>query len=207
MHCAIGVHPNSTLKNTIQQELSLLSFLLEKKCVKAIGEIGLDFHRELISQEEQEERFVLQLELAVKNNLPVVLHQRNSSSRTINILKSVMDSGSNKKYLRGVFHAFNGDKEILNFIIDHDFYLGIGGLITHESSKIWIDLLSEIPLAKFLLETDSPFLSPGKLRGTRNVPQNTSIIATRLAQVLSVTFQEIVENTWRNADVLFSWSK
>ena len=178
--------------------------LTNNTCVKAIGEIGLDFYRDHVPPKEQMDRFIFQLDFAARTALPVILHQRQSSEELIKILETSFVN-NHKNSIKGVFHAFNGERNILEFAIAHGFMLGIGGAITYNSSKSWLGIFTDIPLSIILLETDSPFLAPQSLRGTRNVPQNTYIVATKLAEIYSVPVDKIIDTTCENANRMFQW--
>jgi TatD DNase family protein len=192
----LGLHPTS-IDASWEKELSLLEGYLSHK-IYAIGEIGMDCYwsREFIK--EQQEALRIQLELADKLNLPVIIHSRESTELIINVLKEC-------KHLnpRGVFHAYSGSKETFQEISRlGDWYIGIGGVLTYKKANI-AETVKSIPLDRILLETDSPYLTPVPFRGKRNESSYIPHIAGKLAELTGKDIEEIAEATTQNAEKLF----
>ena len=168
----------------------------------AIGEIGLDYYWDKTYKQEQQQALRQQLLLAKELNLPVILHNRESTEDIIRIVREVQADTTSPNPLRGVFHCFTGSKETAQQIIQMGFYLGIGGVITFKNCKL-SDNLVDVPLDRILLETDAPYMAPVPHRGKRNESRWMSFVANKLAEVYSTTPTTIIEATTRNACTLF----
>lgn len=188
---SVGFHP-SCAKDVTEDDFLFLEEMISLDNVVAIGEIGLDYHYGKDDREEQIRIFKRQLEIAVKYNLPVVIHTRDAFYDTYNILK--------KYDVRGVIHCFSGSLEVAKEYLSLGFYLGIGGVVTFKNSKLK-DVVKEIGLDKIVLETDSPYLSP--FRGEKNEPCNVKYIASFLSDLLGITLEEVAMVTTGNACALF----
>jgi TatD DNase family protein len=198
VYAAVGIHPN-TPGGLSNSNMQLLQDLAQSPKVVAIGEIGLDYHRQVNTKQEQIALLQAQISLAMELDLPILLHNRDSSEDLISILE---ESINKKSELTGCFHAFTGDEAIALFALKNDFFLGIGGAITYD--KYLKAFMNKVDLCNhLLLETDAPFMSPASFRGKRNEPANLSIICESLANLLIVKPQELGENTTRNAMNLF----
>lgn len=160
MYGAIGIHPEvvDTYKDS---ELKFIEDNLNNPKVIAIGEIGLDYHYTKDNKEKQIKLFEYQLKLAEKYHMPVIIHSREATEDTINILK--------KHKVTGVIHSFSGSLETATIYIKMGFLLGINGVITFKNSKLK-DVIKDIDLSHIIFETDSPYLTPEPLRGTKNEP-------------------------------------
>lgn len=192
----IGMHPTS-IKGDYQAELkSVLNFYEAGKFI-AIGEIGIDLYWDKTYLKEQVEAFRIQLDFAMANNLPVVIHCRDSFQPIMDVLKDYKN-----KPLRGVFHAFSGPKEQAELIIKQGFKLGIGGVLTYKNSKLK-DTLAPIPLEHIVLETDSPYLTPVPKRGERNESGYVLYICQKLAEIKDMSIEEVARITTANAKELF----
>lgn len=187
----LGYHPEYA--DIIKEEdLKLLEDQIQNNNIIAIGEIGLDYHYENSNKNNQQKLFISQLELARKYNLPVVIHSRDATEDTYNILK--------KYNLNGVIHCYSGSLEMAKRYIDLGYKLGIGGVLTFKNSKLK-DVVKNIDLKNIILETDSPYLSPD--RGNINEPSNIKIIAEYLAEITDKSLEEIAKITTNNAVELF----
>ena len=188
----LGYHPEYA--DIIKEEdLKLLEDQIQNNNIIAIGEIGLDYHYENSNKNNQQKLFISQLELARKYNLPVVIHSRDATEDTYNILK--------KYNLNGVIHCYSGSLEMAKRYIDLGYKLGIGGVLTFKNSKLK-DVVKNIDLKNIILETDSPYLSPD--RGNINEPSNIKIIAEYLAEITDKSLEEIAKITTNNAVELLS---
>lgn len=203
---ALGLHPED-VKADWREQLATIETAIRahREELVAIGEIGLDYYWDKTFKEEQKEVLRRQLLLARELNLPVILHNREATEDILTIVKEVGG--------RGVFHCYSGSKETAEIILKMGFYLGIGGVLTFKNSKLSETLRelnqSEIKnqqseiLNRLLLETDAPYMAPTPHRGERNESRFMALVAERLAQVLNVSVDEIIEATSANARQLF----
>lgn len=192
----MGVHP-CNIKENYQEELAIAEkYLHSRNDWSAIGEIGLDYYWETTFQKEQHEAFHTQIAWAIKHNLPVVIHSRNATNDTIDVLTQY------KGKVRGIFHCFGGSVEEAKAITDLDFLLGIGGIVTFKNSGLK-KVLPEIGLQHLVLETDAPWLAPTPYRGKRNEPAHTRLVADEIANILGVSTLEVANVTTENALKLF----
>ena len=196
LYPCIGLHPTS-VDARWQIELDEMEKHLDRK-IYAIGEIGLDCYWSKEFIREQEEILRIQLEIAARMNLPVIIHSRESTELIINILKEYSHLG-----LRGVFHAFSGSVETFRELRKTgDWYIGIGGVLTYKKASI-AETVKQIPLERILLETDSPYLTPVPFRGKRNESGYIPHIAGRLAELCGTSLEEVANTTTENAQKLF----
>jgi TatD DNase family protein len=190
---AIGVHPHES-KNFVQRSIDELIYLASSKKVIAIGEIGLDYYRDLSPRDKQEEAFRIQLEMAKAKDLPVIIHTREAYS---DILKIIEEEEVN----RGVLHCFSGNSVDVKKALDMGLYFGIGGMLTFKTSNL-PSLLKKIPKNRLLLETDCPFLTPRPHKG-RNEPSYLTTICERISNILGIPFEDVAQQTSENAKTLF----
>ena len=155
----VGIHP----EDVDNYNLEKIEELIKDNKVYAVGEIGLDYHYSSENKDKQKELFKRQIEIAIKYNLPVVVHTRDSIQDTFDILKSYK--------VKGVLHCFSGSYEMAREFIKIGFKLGIGGVLTFKNSKLY-EVIEKISLDDIVLETDSPYLSPEPYRGKKNNPYN-----------------------------------
>lgn len=208
---ALGLHPEE-VKVEWQDKLLALERAIRVHAneLVAIGEIGLDYYWDKTYQTEQQMVLRRQLELAAELRLPVILHNRES---TEDIIRIVREKKRENEALMGVFHCFNGSMETAQQILELDFYLGIGGVLTFKNCKLSETLaaLAETPkyregrlLNHLLLETDAPYMSPVPHRGERNESRYITHVAHRLAEVLDVSEETVLNVTTANAKRLFA---
>ena len=192
----LGLHPTSVGADW-QEELSRIEPYLSRK-IWAIGEIGMDCYWSKEFIKEQQEVLRIQLEMAAKADLPVIIHSRESTELIIKVLKECRHLNP-----KGVFHAFSGSVETFREI-DRlgDWYIGIGGVLTYKKASI-AETVKQIPLERILLETDSPYLTPVPFRGKRNESSYVPHIAARLAELTEKDVAEVAETTTYNARKLF----
>ncbi len=193
----IGLHPTSVKSNYLE-ELENVELWLKKEKFYAIGETGIDLYWDKTFKNQQIDAFEKQIELAIKHDLPVVIHARNSFEMIYDIVKNYKNSK-----LRGVFHCFTGDIEQAEKIISLGFKLGIGGIVTFKNSGL-DNVVQKIDLKNIILETDSPYLSPAPKRGKRNESANIIYIAEKIAQLQNVTINKVAEETTQNAKEIFN---
>ncbi|MDQ6888877.1 MAG: TatD family hydrolase [Bacteroidota bacterium] len=195
-----GLHPCS-VKENYKDELAKVEELLTKRKFIAIGESGLDFYWDKTFTKEQYASLHIQADWALQYDLPLVLHTRNAMDETIEVIKTYDGKG-----LRGIFHCFGGNKEQAAQIIELNFLLGIGGVITYKNSGL-DEVLKEIDLRNIVLETDAPYLTPVPFRGKRNESSYIKYIAQKLAEIKNITVDEVAEQTTKNAEAIFLFSK
>lgn len=192
----MGLHPCS-VKKDFEKELYLVEDWLKRRKFAAVGEIGIDLYWDTTFRPQQEEAFKIQVEMAKKQGLPIVIHCRNSMKETLELLSPLADNG-----LKGVFHCFSGTAEDAKKIVELGFYLGIGGVVTFKNGGL-DKVLPEIDLKQIVLETDSPYLAPAPHRGKRNDPGFIPLIAEKIAQIKQVDLEEVAGKTTENALQLF----
>ena len=193
VYITLGIHPENCFDN-LEELKTLVENNLNNDKFIAIGEIGLDYYYGKENKEKQLEVFEYQLKLAEEHNLPVVIHSRDATLDTINILS--------KYNLRGVIHCFSGSLETANQYIKMGFVIGVGGVMTFKNSKI-SEIIKEIPIDKLILETDSPFLAPDPFRGKTNEPKYIKNIVEYLADLKHIDISEIEEKTNKNIKDIF----
>ncbi len=192
---AVGVHPHDA--DTVDDYvLSYLEELSAGSKVVAIGEIGLDFYRNLSPRRIQEEVFVNLLSLAKKVELPVIIHDRDAHRRVMEILRAEGAS-------RGVMHCFSGDMGLAKQALDLGFYISFAGPITYDGRKAG-EIIRNMPPDKILIETDCPYLTPVPYRGKRNEPAYVRFVLERVAGILGKPVEEAEALTDENARRLFN---
>ena len=194
----LGLHPVYVDKNYIQ-ELDFVKRLIDINEFVAVGEIGLDRHWGMEFYKQQIETFEIQIDLALQKNLPIIIHCRDAYEDVINILEK-----KKKKGLRGIFHCFTGTFEHAKRIIDLDFSLGIGGVVTFKNGKI-DQFLHKVNLKNIVLETDSPYLAPVPHRGKRNESSYITHIIEKLSEIYDLKSHQIIEQTSLNSHKIFNF--
>ncbi|MFA6860699.1 MAG: TatD family hydrolase [Clostridia bacterium] len=194
----VGIHPENAMEfnDEIKEKLMILS---KEKKVVAWGEIGLDYHYDINQKDIQKKVFIKQIELANKANLPIIVHMRDATKDTLDILQT------NKKLLinGGVIHCFSGSIETAQEFIKLGFLISFAGPLTYKNSSQAREVALKIPLDKILVETDSPYLSPVPLRGQINTPANVKYVALELAKIKNISLSEVEEQTTLNVKKLF----
>jgi len=192
VYAILGVHPHNA-KEIDDQTYSLLTGWCGDEKVKAYGEIGLDFFRNLSPRDTQLKRFREQIGLAKKLGLPIVVHDREAHRETVEILKS-----EKAEECGGIIHCFSGDYEMAKVCMDMGFYISIPGTITFKNAEGLREIVRKIPLESLLVETDAPFLTPEPFRGKRNEPGYVRYTAQKLAEIKKVSFEKVAEVTTEN---------
>lgn len=201
VYCSQGIHPHEAKLFTDSIGKTILENALNNSdVVKAIGEIGLDYHYDNSPRDAQREAFEKQLELAVKTNLPVIIHSRDADSDTISILKNFLPTLSKK----GVIHSFTGSKELAEFAIQNEFYLGFNGIITFKKAESVRDIVKITPIESILFETDCPFLTPVPHRGKENAPHYIPLIAQKVAEIKNIAAEDLFKIVYTNSLKLFN---
>ena len=200
VYFSVGIHPYDI---DMFDEKIMEQYVSHPKCI-AIGECGLDYFRlpedELEKKEnikKQKEVFIAQIEFAKKVKKPLIVHIREASNDSRQILIDY-----DAKQVGGVLHCYNASEHLLP-LSEHNFYYGIGGVLTFKNAKKLVDVLAKIPKEKLIIETDAPYLTPHPHRGKRNEPYYTVFVAQKMAELLNLTQDEIEELTTKNAKELF----
>ena len=194
----IGLHPVYVDKN-YQQELDFVKNEIDQNNFVAVGEIGLDKYWGLEFYKQQIEAFEIQIDLALKQNLPIIIHCRDAYEDVIGILEK-----KKSKDLRGIFHCFTGSFEDAKRIINLDFSLGIGGVVTFKNGKI-DQFLHKISLKNIVLETDSPYLAPVPYRGKRNESSYIIHVVEKLSEIYDLKTDQIIQQTSSNSHKIFNF--
>ena len=209
IYAAVGVHPNYG-QDWTDETLPALREQTRNTSVVAIGEIGLDYYREYTPHAVQREIFRQQLNLAAEVDLPVIIHNRDSSEDLMQILedwvKALQSDGHPLAKRPGVLHSYSDDLETASRGIALGFYLGIGGPVTFKNAHDRKEVVREIPLDRILLETDAPYLTPHPHRGRRNEPAYIPLIAAEIARLKEISPEEVAAITTANANNLFHWN-
>lgn len=192
----MGLHPCSVGKD-FEKELYLVENWLSKRKFVAIGEMGTDLYWDKTFFEEQKEAFKVQVHLAKKYNLPIIIHCRDSFQETIELLEPLKDDN-----LKGIFHCFTGTAKDAQKVIDLGFLMGIGGVVTFKNGGL-DTVLPNVDLKHLVLETDSPYLAPVPHRGKRNETSYIPIIAQKIAQIKNIDVEVVKQATTENALALF----
>ena len=200
IYAAVGIHPYETA-DIKEKDMEWLKSLALNKKVVAVGETGLDYHHDEPSRQVQKKWFIRQLEIAKETGLPVIIHSRDAAEDTLNIIKTFYKSDTGE--INGVVHCFSYSPEIAKIYVGMGFYLGRGGVVTFKNSRKLIDVVSQIPLDKLVLETDAPYLTPEPYRNERNSSLNLGYVARKIAEIKGITTQEVIDITERNAVKLY----
>ena len=202
IYSIVGVSPNDVPKT--EKEISkvldeLIKIIKEdvNKKVVAIGEIGLDYYWNKENKEIQKEMFKLQIDIANKYNLPIVIHTREAVDDTLKILKE------NTVINKGIFHCCPLNRELVKEGLKLGFYISFAGPITFKNSKNATEVINLVPLDKMLVETDSPYLSPEPKRGTRNDSSNIIYTIQKIAEVKNMSAEEVAQITYNNTIKIF----
>jgi TatD DNase family protein len=192
----IGLHPCS-VRSDYESELLKVEEWFGRRSFAAVGEIGLDFHWDRSFEVQQYDAFHRQIEWALRYNIPIVIHSRESMAESIGVVREHQNGR-----LKGIFHCFSGSIETAREVIEAGFYLGIGGVLTYKKSGL-AETLKEIDLEHIVLETDAPYLTPAPFRGRRNEPGYLRLVAEALAVVKGVPVEEVARVTRANAQKIF----
>lgn len=196
VYAAVGSHPDAA-DEVSEQVLSQYRELVKKNPkVRAIGEIGLDYHYEDIPREIQQRAFRAQMALAAELNLPVIVHEREAHEDGMKIVREYPG-------VTGVFHCFSGSLEMAQWLIARGWYIGFGGVLTFKNAKKALQVAANIPLERIVLETDCPYMAPEPFRGRRNDPGKLCRVAEKLAQLRGKTAEEIQAVTLENGRSLY----
>ena len=196
VYAAVGYHPENCAPYT-DADLDILRRLAQHPKVVAIGEIGLDYYWEQNPPKAfQQEVFRAQLALAQELSLPVIVHDREAHADCLAIVKEFPG-------VRGVFHCYSGSVEMARELWKLGWYTGFDGPVTYKNARRTVEVVQEVPLERLLLETDSPYMAPVPVRGTRNDSRNIAHIAAKIAEVRGMTADEVIRIAADNGKRLF----
>ncbi len=196
IYAAVGSHPDDA--GNVNEELieRYRQMVLAHPKVKAIGEIGLDYHYEDNPREVQQHAFRLQMELARELDLPVIIHEREAHEDGMRIIDEFPE-------VRGVFHCYSGSAEMAKELIRRGYYVGFTGVLTFKNARRAVEVASSVPLERIVLETDCPYMSPEPFRGKRNDPGRIYRMAERLAEIRGMAVEEVQQITLENGKKLY----
>ena len=192
---AVGSHPDDA-DHVDTARIERYRALCKHPRVKAVGEIGLDYHYEDVPREVQKRAFRLQLQLARELNLPVVVHEREAHGDAMEILDDFPD-------VTGVFHCYSGSAEMARELVRRGWYVGFTGVVTFKNARRAVETVEALPLDRILIETDCPYMAPEPYRGRRNDPSYVPLVAARIAGIKGISPEEAGRITRENAARLF----
>ena len=195
LYAAVGSHPDACdeVNEAVIQEYRMLC---KHPKVKAIGEIGLDYHYEDIPREIQQSAFRQQMALAAEVDLPVIVHERDAHGDGMAIVEEFST-------VSGVFHCYSGSLEMAKWLVDRGWYIGFTGVLTFKNARKAVEVAANIPLERLVLETDCPYMAPEPFRGKRNHPGYLYRMAQRLAEIRGLPVEEIQKITVENGKRLY----
>ena len=197
VYCMLGVFPEEAKTWSDKTAQNIINLAKNNKKVVGIGEIGLDYYRDISFNDLQKEIFIKQIELANELNLPIEVHDREAHKDTLDILKKY------NKTSDVVLHCFSGSVEFSRECIKEGYYLALGGVVTFKNAKKMKDVAIDIPLDKLMLETDAPYLTPTPYRGKTNQPMYIPYIAQEIAYLKGIDVSEVAIATTNNAEKVF----
>ena len=192
---AVGTHPDSAPEVT-DALLDEYRALCQSPRVRAIGEIGLDYHYEDIPREIQKNAFRMQLALAQELSMPVVVHEREAHEDGMRIIDEFPE-------VKGVFHCYSGSLEMAKELVKRGWYIGFTGVITFKNARKAVEVAEWLPLSRTLIETDCPYMAPEPFRGRRCVPSMVPQMAKKIAEIKGLAPEAVAQATFRNAVTLF----
>ncbi len=195
VYAAVGVHPHDS-KDMTKADIPKLIELLKKDKVVALGEIGLDYYYDNSDRPTQREWFATQLDIAKKENMPIVVHSRDAMKDTIDILK-LHGTGD------GIIHCYSGSRESAKILMDMGYYISFAGPVTFKNAREALEVIDYVPLDRLLIETDSPYLAPVPYRGKRNCPVYVAEVAKKVAEIKGISFDEVADITSKNAKKVY----
>ena len=196
IYAAVGSHPDAAdeVNDAVLEEYRIL--VRENRKVKAIGEIGLDYHYEDIPRELQLKAFRAQMELARELDLPVIVHEREAHEDGMKIVEEFPE-------VTGVFHCYSGSAEMAKWLVNRGWYIGFTGVLTFRNARKALEVAAAIPMDRIVIETDCPYMSPEPFRGKRNDPGKIYRMAEKLAELRGLTVAETEAITLENGRRLY----
>ena len=195
VYAAVGSHPDDA-DHVDGRLLDRYRALAGHEKVRAIGEIGLDYHYEDVPRTQQIIAFEQQLELAEALKLPVIVHEREAHGDAMDIVRRHPD-------VRGVFHCFSGSKELALWLVERSWYIGFTGVVTFKNARRAVEAVQALPLDRILIETDCPYMAPEPYRGRRNDSRYVPLVAAKIAELKGISPEEAGSITTENAKRLF----
>lgn len=199
IYAAVGVHPHSA-KEMDDSTIEVLRAFANRDKVVAIGEIGLDFHYDNSPRDIQRKRFIEQIKLAKELDMPIVVHSRDADQETFDIIKEEAADGK----LRGVLHCYSGSAEMAKDYVDLGFYISLAGPVTFKNARKPREVARTVPIDRLMIETDSPYLTPEPHRGKRNEPLYVRHVASMIAEIRGMSFEDVGRITSENTKKLFN---
>ena len=196
IYAAVGSHPDAADEVNEETIDAYRALCRENPKVKAIGEIGLDYHYEDIPRDIQQKAFRMQMALAQELKLPVIVHEREAHEDGMRIVEEFPG-------VCGVFHCYSGSLEMAKWLIKRGWYIGFTGVLTFKNARKALEVAENIPLDRIVLETDCPYMAPEPFRGRRNDPGKLYRMAEKLAQIRGLTVAEIHAITMENGKNLY----
>ena len=194
----IGWHPVDAIDCT-DDDLKWIEELSKHEKIVGIGETGLDYHWDKSPKDVQKELFRKQIALAKRVNLPIIIHNRESTADCVEILKE-----EDAHEVGGIMHAFSADERTADEIIAMNFYVSLGGPVTFKNAQLPKDIAVHVPLDRLLVETDAPYLTPHPYRGKRNEPAHVKLVAEKIAELRNISYEALGQATTENAERLFN---
>lgn len=196
IYAAVGSHPDAAAEVNADVMQAYRTLCLENPKIKAIGEIGLDYHYEDVPREIQQQAFRMQMALAAELSLPVIVHDREAHADAMAIVEEFPT-------VHGVFHCYSGSLEMAQWLIRRGWYIGFTGVLTFKNARKALEVAGAIDLERLVLETDCPYMAPEPFRGTRNDPGKLYRMAERLAELRGLSVEEVHKITLENGKRLY----
>lgn len=196
IYAAVGSHPDAAAEVTPEVLEEYCRLIRENPKVKAIGEIGLDYHYEDVPRNIQQEAFLAQMELAREAKLPVIVHERDAHADGITVVRHFPE-------VTGVFHCYSGSLEMARELVERGWYIGFTGVLTFKNARRALEVAAGLPLDRIVLETDCPYMSPEPFRGKRNDPGRLYRMAEALSALRGLPVEEIETITMENGKRLY----
>ncbi len=197
IYAALGTHPHSADELT-NEDIERYRELAKSDRVLAIGEIGLDYYYDNSPREIQKEAFIAQMKLAEELGLPVIIHTREASGDTYDIIESF------KNRVYGVMHCYSGSAEMAKRYLELGYYISLAGPVTFKNARVSKEVAEIVPMNRLLVETDAPYLSPEPRRGRRNEPKNTLYVAEVIAEIKNMDLDDFIKQTNENTKKVFN---
>ena len=195
IYASVGTHPD-TADEVNEEVLEAYRKLSKHPKIKAIGEIGLDYHYETIHRDQQQKAFRAQMALAQELDMPVIVHERDAHEDGMAIVRAFPK-------VKGVFHCYSGSAEMARQLVDMGWYIGFTGVLTFKNARKAVETAVSIPLERILLETDCPYMSPEPFRGRRCHPGLLPYMARKLAEIRGLAEEEVIRITTENAKRMY----
>lgn len=195
IYATVGYHPTDA-RHVKDNDYKILEKYLNHEKVVGVGECGLDFYWDKEFIDKQIEVFRKQIELSIKFDLPLIIHMREASEATYNVLSEYPN-------LKGIMHCYSGSAEMVEMFLKLGLHISLGGPVTFKNGRVPKEVAKIVPLNKLLIETDAPYLSPHPFRGKTNEPARVKLIAEEIAKLRDISYTEVANKTSKNAYKLF----